>query len=35
MSQKNVENPRTLLEALSVEAWKQREDMSLLDPDSE
>ena len=33
MSQENVENLRTLLEAWSVEAWKQGEDMSLLDPE--
>jgi ketosteroid isomerase-like protein len=32
MSQENVENLRTLLEAWSVEAWTQGEDMSLLDP---
>jgi ketosteroid isomerase-like protein len=33
MSQENVENLRTLLEALSVEAWVRGEDMSLLDPE--
>ena len=33
MSQENVENLRTLLEAWSVEAWTQGEDMSLLDPE--
>ena len=33
MSQKNVEKLRTLLEAWSVEAWKQGDDMSLLDPE--
>jgi ketosteroid isomerase-like protein len=33
MSRENVENLRRLLEALSVEAWKQGEDMSLLDPE--
>ena len=33
MSQENVENLRTLLEAWSVEAWKRGEDMSLLDPE--
>ena len=33
MSQENVENLRTLLETWSVEAWKQGDDMSLLDPD--
>jgi uncharacterized protein len=33
MSQENVENLRTLLEAWSVEAWKRGEQMSLLDPE--
>jgi uncharacterized protein len=33
MSQENVENLKTLLEAWSVEAWRQGEDMSLLDPE--
>jgi ketosteroid isomerase-like protein len=35
MSQENVENLRTLLETLSVEAWTQGKDMSLLDPEVE
>src|SRR4030095_6207401 len=33
MSQVNVEKLQTLLEAWSVEAWTQGEDMSLLDPE--
>jgi ketosteroid isomerase-like protein len=33
MSQENVENLRMLLETWRIEAWRQGEDMSLLDPE--
>jgi ketosteroid isomerase-like protein len=33
MSQENVKNLRALLEGLNVEAWRQGDEMSLLDPD--